>query len=80
MNPNRKAFYPDVLIVIFCLTVLVWFLGYNYGQYVGESHPKVCAKVLGMTPVSSTATECTYVMGVQGKAYWKYLAEREAKK
>lgn len=42
--------------------------------------PKVCATVIGMQPVSSTADTCTYVMGTQGRAYWKMLAKQEEKK
>ena len=80
MNPNRKAFYPDVIVVYVCIVIAVWVLGFTYGQYIGEQKPMVCAKVMGMQVVSSTADVCTYIMGTQGKAYWKYLAEKEEKK
>jgi hypothetical protein len=50
------------------------------GEERATEAPKVCAKVLGMTPVYSTADECTYIMGTQGRAYWKYLAKQEEKK
>jgi hypothetical protein len=50
------------------------------GEERATQAPKVCAKVLGMQPVSSTADTCTYIMGTQGRAYWKYLAVKEEKK
>ena len=80
MNPNRKAFYPDVVVGYACVIIATWYFGFLYGQITERQVPKVCAKVMGMTPVHSTATECTYIMGTQGRAYWKYLAVKEAAK
>ena len=80
MNPNRKAFYPDVVVGYVCLIIAVWCFGYLYGKHIGEQTPMVCAKVLGMQVAHSTADECTYIMGTQGRAYWKLLAKREEKK
>ena len=31
MNPNRKPFYPDVIVFYICIVVAVWFFGYEYG-------------------------------------------------
>jgi len=51
------------------------------GEERATQAPKVCAKVLGMQPVSRTADTCTYVMGgTYGKAHWRYLAIEEGKK
>jgi hypothetical protein len=80
MNPNRKAFYPDVIIFAVCWSVACFVAGLWMGEERATQAPKVCAKVLGMTPVSSTADTCTYIMGTQGRAYWKYLAVKESKK
>ena len=31
MNPNRKPFYPDVIVFYVCIIIAVWFFGYEYG-------------------------------------------------
>lgn len=79
MRQTRKPFRVDLIVFYVCCMLGSWWFGFEVGRY--QQPPMQCAKVLGLTPVSSTATECTYVMGgTMGKAYWKFLAEREAKK
>jgi hypothetical protein len=80
MNPNRKAFYPDVIVFFLCWSIACFVSGLWIGEERSTQAPKVCAKVMGMTPVYSTADECTYIMGTQGRAYWKYLAVKEGRK
>lgn len=77
MLKNRKPFRADLIVFTVCCLLASWYAGYLYGS---NTSPKVCAKVMGMTPVHSTADECTYIMGTQGRAYWKYLAVKEEKK
>lgn len=67
----------DFWVCIGCLFVFCWWMGFEYGSM---TQPKVCAKVIGMTPVSSTHDSCTYIMGTQGRAHWKLLAKQESKK
>ena len=67
----------DFWVLLGCLFMFCWYMGFMYGS---NTSPKVCAKVMGMTPVSSDATTCTYIMGTQGRAYWKLLAKQEEKK
>ena len=31
MNPNRKAFYPDVVVFYACMVLAAWYFGYEYG-------------------------------------------------
>ena len=31
MNPNRKAFYPDVIVFYVCIVIGAWFFGYEFG-------------------------------------------------
>ena len=31
MNPNRKPFYPDVIVFCVCIIIAVWFFGYEFG-------------------------------------------------
>jgi hypothetical protein len=80
MKTPRSTALAERLIVWTAIIVLTWFLGYEWGRHTERQAPKVCAKVMGMTPVHSTATECTYIMGTQGRAYWKYLAVKEGRK
>jgi hypothetical protein len=80
MNPNRKAFHHDIIVFVACCLLVVWWSGYEIGFYRASQAPKVCAKVLGMQPVNSTVDTCTYIMGTQGRAYWKYLAVKESRK
>lgn len=67
----------DFWVLLGVLFMFCWYMGFMYGS---NTSPKVCAKVMGMTPVYSTADECTYIMGTQGRAYWKYLAVQEGRK
>jgi hypothetical protein len=80
MFRNRKPFQADLIVFVVCCLLATWFFGYEVGVYRTKQIPLVCAKVLGLTPVSSDATTCTYIMGTQGRAYWKYLAKQEEKK
>lgn len=75
-----KPRYSGITLGYLLIIISVWFFGYFYGKSVGEAKPKVCSKVLGMQPVSSTGEECIYILGTQGKAYWKQLAVKEEKK
>lgn len=77
MRPNRKAFYPDIIVAIVCLLIAVGYIGFEIGR---SNRPLVCAKVEGLVPVSSTADTCTYVIGTRGRAYWKFLAEKEGQR
>ena len=77
MFQNRKPLKVDLIVFAVCCLLGTWYLGFEMGR---QYQPKVCAKVLGLTPVSSTADECTYIMGTQGRAYWKLLAKQEENK
>jgi hypothetical protein len=82
MAPRDKRPADTAVFVVACIITLGLAIeaGYRYGVEEGfaqgQSIPLVCAKVFGMTPVSSTATSCTYIMGTQGRAYWRELARR----
>jgi hypothetical protein len=80
MKPTRKPFHADLIVFFACWSVACFVAGLWMGEERATQAPKVCAKVMGMTPVYSTADECTYIMGTQGRAYWKYLAVKESKK
>ena len=67
-------------VCVLAIAVLYGDAMYRYGVEHGQKVPRVCAKVMGMTPVYSTADECTYIMGTQGRAYWMYLAVKEGRK
>ena len=49
MNPNRKPFYPDLIVVYVCVVIGAWWLGFEYGktQVKGCAVPE--AKVHNMT-------------------------------
>ena len=77
MRPDRKAFYPDIVVFVVCVLIAVGYLGFEIGR---ANRPQVCAKVEGLVPVSSTADTCTYIAGTRGRAHWKFLAKQEASK
>ncbi len=77
MYQKRKPFHADLIVFVVCCLLGTWYTGFEMGRMY---QPKVCATVIGMQPVSSTADTCTYVMGTQGRAYWKMLAKQEEKK
>ena len=77
MYQKRKPLKIDLIVFAVCCLLGTWYLGFELGR---ANQPKVCAKVIGMQVVSSTADECTYILGTQGKAYWKFLAKEENKK
>ena len=77
MFQKRKLMDVDLIVFAVCCWLGTWYTGFEMGR---QYQPKVCAKVMGMQAVSSTADECTYIMGTQGKAYWKFLAKEESKK
>lgn len=80
MKTPRSTALAERLIVWTAIIVGTWFFGYEWGRHTERQAPKVCAKVLGMTPVHSTADTCTYIMGTQGRAHWKMLAKQEERK
>lgn len=67
----------DYYVALGALFIFCWWMGFEYGKMV---KPKVCAKVEGMTVVSTTPDSCTYIVGAFGKAHWKRLAIEESKK
>jgi hypothetical protein len=77
MYQKRKPFHADLIVFVVCCLLGSWYFGFEMGR---QYQPKVCAKVLGMQVVSSTADSCWYILGTQGKAHWKRLAIEESKK
>lgn len=82
-DPRRPAdiavFVAGCVIALGLAIEAGYLYGVKQGFAQGQDVPRVCAKVLGMTPVSSNATSCTYIMGTQGRAYWRELAKRDGR-